>query len=386
MLNVMLIDDENTVLLGLSRLIDWNANDAAICGSFTDPFEAVSQAEKLKPDVIISDIEMPGMNGLELIASLAEKVPDTCFVILSAYDDFQYAKQSVALGVFRYLVKPLPAEELTLLLSDIRAKKASENKKHSARDMIRGLVFQDIILNGTGLRLSDSLSYYEQTESEGPFLLVCLRFLPLARNMFQDDSGIPGLLDSMDPLTLFRRNDDLLLLIREKENLSKLNEIRSTFGSICSLHVSDPFYRLRDSHQAYLSISGSSGEDTAETVSSGSPESVFYTQDQLIRKTTDYIEAHYSDTDFRLSDVADALYVNNSYLSHLYKIKTGSTLFNFLLETRMKHAATLLKHSGYSINDIARMVGYPAVKNFYSAFQKYFGISPKNYRRQNTNK
>ena len=383
MLRVMLIDDENNVLLGLSRLIDWTASEASVCGMFTDPFEAVRQAEVLQPDLIISDIEMPGLNGLDLIASLSEKVPDTCFVILSAYDDFQYAKQSVSLGVFRYLVKPLPAEELIRLLSDVRKKKAEAQTKNATRDMIRSLVLQDVILTGNSPRFSGSLSYYEQLDSTGPFLLACIRFDPLARDMFLEGSGIPELLNSTRPLVLFRRNEDLLLLLQEEGNAEKLESIRNNFGSICSLKVSLPFYRLRDSHHAYLSICGTPETGKAEPVSSENSEVSIYTQDQLIRKTAEYIEEHYSDTEFHLSDIADALFVNNSYLSHLYKVKTGTTLSNFLLETRMRHAATLLKHSGYSIGEISRMVGYPAAKNFYSAFQKFYGTSPKNFKRRN---
>lgn len=387
MLNVMLIDDENNVLLGLSRLIDWAANDARICGTFTDPVKALEEAGRLQPDVIMSDIEMPGMTGLELIAALTEKVPDSLFVILSAYDDFQYAKQAVALGVYRYLVKPLPSEELVGLLTDIHKKKNAknanaENTADTTRNMIRSLVLQDIIQNGSSLRLSDHLSYYEQLDTEGPFLLASLRFVSMARNVLQDGSEITSLLDAMKPPVLFHHGDEILFLIREQGNTEKLNEFRNVLDPVCSLKTSEPFFRLRDSHAAYLALTGEPGVPVREEFAAGSEEFSAYTQDQLIRKAEEYIENHYSDEEFRLSDVADALFVNNSYLSHLYKVKTGNTLFNFLLEARMKHAATLIRHSEYSVNDIARMVGYPAVKNFYAAFQKHFGESPKSYKKK----
>ena len=109
MLKVMLIDDEQNILTGLCYLIDWNAQGFEICGSFQNPAQALEEAPKLCPDLIITDIEMPGTSGLDLIATLREALPKSLFVILSAYEEFQYAKRAVELGAFQYLLKPLSA-------------------------------------------------------------------------------------------------------------------------------------------------------------------------------------------------------------------------------------------------------------------------------------
>jgi len=381
MLRVMLVDDEKNVLLGLERLIDWAACDADICGTFTDPAEALVQAKSLKPDLIISDIEMPGMTGLELIASLSEVSPASVFVILSAYDDFQYAKQSVALGVFRYLVKPLPAEDLTALLSDVKKKIETAKPEDETRKMIRSLVLQDMIIQGSSLRLSDSLSYYGDLDSTGPFVLLSLQFAPMAKNMFRDDSELMQLLDDLKPLVIFRKNDEILLLLNNCENNGKILEIEKKIRSLCTLKVSDLFFRIRDSHIAWLSLCGPAASEFREPENQETNEPSAQGQEQLVRKAMDCIEDHYSDPDFKLSDVADLLFVNNSYLSHLFRTQTGKTMFSCLLDTRMSHASLLLKHSVYSVDEIARMVGYPSSKNFHAAFLKYFGKSPKSYRK-----
>jgi len=381
MLRVMLVDDEKNVLLGLEHLIDWAACGADICGAYTDPAEALARAGALKPDLIISDIEMPGMTGLELIASLSEVSPDSVFVILSAYDDFQYAKQSVALGVFRYLVKPLPAEELTALLADVKKKKEAAKPEDETRKMIRSLVLQDIILSGNSLRLSDSLSYYRELESTGPFVLLSLHFSPMAKDMFRDDSEIMKLLDELKPPVIFRKNDDILLLLNNCENSEKILEVRKKVRSLCTFKVSDPFFRIRDSHSAWLSLCDPGGPEPRETANTEMSELSVQSQEQLVEKAMECIEEHYSDPDFKLSAVADLLFVNNSYLSHLFRTRTGKTMFSCLLDTRMNHASLLLKHSGYSVDEIARMVGYPTAKNFHASFLKYFGRSPKSYRK-----
>ena len=116
MLKVILIDDEQNILTGLCYLIDWSAMGFEICGTFQNPAQALVQATKIRPDLIITDIEMPGTSGLDLIATLREDLPKCLFVILSAYEEFQYAKRAVELGAFQYLLKPLSEEELTGLL------------------------------------------------------------------------------------------------------------------------------------------------------------------------------------------------------------------------------------------------------------------------------
>ena len=104
MLKVILIDDEQNVLVGLRHLIDWNEQGFDLCGTFQNPRQALEYIETQRPELIITDIEMPEISGLDLIATLRELSPGSVCVILSAYDDFKYAQEAVRLGVFRYLL------------------------------------------------------------------------------------------------------------------------------------------------------------------------------------------------------------------------------------------------------------------------------------------
>lgn len=244
----MLIDDEQGVIEGLKRLIDWKSADAVICGSCTDSSKALLSCAAFDPDLIITDIEMPGLSGLELISELKKKVPGASFAILSAYDDFSYAQEAINLSVFRYLLKPLSSESLLKLLDDVRSR---------------------------------------------------------------------------------------------------------------------------------TNIAAQLPADRAESFNIPLTES-----EQLIKRAQEIIEENYSDPEFKLSAVADMLFVNYSYLSHIFKAKTGNTLFSCLLDARMRHAAYLLKNSGLSVTDIGRKVGYPLSKNFHQAFKKYYSESPKRYRSQ----
>ena len=86
--------------------------------------------------------------------------------------------------------------------------------------------------------------------------------------------------------------------------------------------------------------------------------------------------------DFRLTNVSEALYLNNSYLSHIFKQKTGTTLYQYLLDIRMQEAKDLLRNSNMTVAEIGYQVGYAIPKNFYSAFKKYYSESPRSYQKR----
>lgn len=120
MFKVMIVDDEHYILDGLAKLIEWNALGYKISGLFTKSSTAMEFARKNRPDLIITDIEMPGTNGLDMMAALRKDLPDTKFIILSAYDLFDYAQKAIQLGACQYLLKPIHKEKLTALLTELK--------------------------------------------------------------------------------------------------------------------------------------------------------------------------------------------------------------------------------------------------------------------------
>lgn len=117
MIKLMLVDDEIEIRQGIRDMIDWQANGIYVCGEAGNGKEAISQAEKLEPQIILVDISMPIMNGLEFIEYLSIKKPSIKTVIVSGYDDFTYAQKALKLGAADYLLKPCrPAEILNTVL------------------------------------------------------------------------------------------------------------------------------------------------------------------------------------------------------------------------------------------------------------------------------
>ncbi|WP_182300292.1 response regulator [Cohnella cholangitidis] len=121
MYSVLLVDDEPLAIEGLQMFVDWEHLGFRVCGVCENGVEALSAARELKPDVIVTDIRMPEMDGLELIGQLrGERGVSAEFVVLSAYGEFAFAKRAMQLGVHQYLLKPVIGEEAAEVLNQIR--------------------------------------------------------------------------------------------------------------------------------------------------------------------------------------------------------------------------------------------------------------------------
>lgn len=121
-LKVLLVDDEPFITKGLSVLVDWKALGFTVEGTASNGRQALAFLKKHHVDLIIADIQMPVMDGLELVETLRrEKISDAYFVILSGYSNFEYARQAIRFDCMDYLVKPVMTDHLTELLQKVRA-------------------------------------------------------------------------------------------------------------------------------------------------------------------------------------------------------------------------------------------------------------------------
>ncbi|EKU71903.1 helix-turn-helix domain-containing protein [Selenomonas sp. F0473] len=111
MIKVLIIDDEPLQRQGIVRLTPWTDFDAEVVGDTGSGMEGILLARELRPDIVIVDIKMPGLSGLDVIARLRGEI-EAEYIILSGYGEFEFAQQAIALGVCAYLLKPLDDEEL----------------------------------------------------------------------------------------------------------------------------------------------------------------------------------------------------------------------------------------------------------------------------------
>lgn len=111
-ISILIADDEETIRKGLSTAIPWQEHGVQVVGVAENGLQAYQKSLELNPDIIITDIQMPQMNGLEFIQKTKVALPNVHFIILSGYDDFAYAQTAIRSGVDAYLLKPVKAEVL----------------------------------------------------------------------------------------------------------------------------------------------------------------------------------------------------------------------------------------------------------------------------------
>ena len=102
---VLLVDDEEELRAGIRRKIDWDSLGFSLCGEAGNGQDALELAEHLNPDVVLTDIKMPFMDGLELCRRLKEQLPAVRLIVFSGFDDFEYARQAIGMNVFEDVYK-----------------------------------------------------------------------------------------------------------------------------------------------------------------------------------------------------------------------------------------------------------------------------------------
>lgn len=178
---ILLADDEPPILRYLSRLIGDSAEPFRVVGTAENGVEALRLIEELKPDIAITDIRMPLLDGLKLLAAVKERFPDTTTIIVSGYQDFEYAREGLKAGAVDYLLKPVDPKELAELLSRIKLRLDERYREKENRLL-------DAIVHGAGPKgvAANGLP------AEGRYNLIAVRRGPLPFLHLKWEGGRPG--------------------------------------------------------------------------------------------------------------------------------------------------------------------------------------------------
>lgn len=137
MLKVFLVEDECVVREGIKKNIDWKANGYEFCGEASDGELAYPLIQKLQPDIVITDIKMPFMDGLELSRLIKLEFPKIEIIILSGYEEFEYAKEAIKIGVAQYLSKPINGDELLKEVKNVAEKIEEQQRELEIKEKYR---------------------------------------------------------------------------------------------------------------------------------------------------------------------------------------------------------------------------------------------------------
>ena len=175
--SIILVDDEEEVRKSIIKQIDWESAGFKVVGDAENGEEALEKIEVLEPDVVLTDIRMPYMDGLTLAEKIRQRYPSMKVVIFSGYDDFEYAQKAIKLNVTEYILKPVNVEELTSILKRIKSNldEEIEEKRNVSRlrenyrkslPIIREQFFNDMVHR----RLSDDLIESKLKEYDIPIM------------------------------------------------------------------------------------------------------------------------------------------------------------------------------------------------------------------------
>ncbi len=164
MFSIVFIDDEPWTLDDLCSIIDWSAYGFTETKAFSDPVKAAGYIRKNKPDAVCTDIRMPELSGLDLIAECKPECPETLFSVISAYAEFEFARRAIREGAFSFLLKPLIENDVRKLAEQMAASLA-EKRERTLRQSIRSLTVGILLSSkedpGKILNMADSGLFQE---------------------------------------------------------------------------------------------------------------------------------------------------------------------------------------------------------------------------------
>ena len=353
MYSVLLVDDEPRAIEGLQLFVDWERLGFRVCGVCENGAEALAAARELTPDVVVTDIRMPEMDGLELIGRLqGEWGSPVEFVVLSAYSEFAFAKRAMQLGVHHYMLKPIIEEEAAEVLTQVRERLDVRRTNRRASDGDGEEAYMPAL---AAHRLKDVLQAVEDTDRSRAAELIDGLFRELGDR-------------SREWAGLFAGS----LLVQ----CGKL--IRGSGGDPASLPRSRPEPESRgseagpaDERTRILSYA----EQAIEAMRAIRERKPGGTMAEIDR----YVREHYRGP-LSVRDVAARFYLNPVYLGKAYQDKFGRGLLDRMHDLRIAEACERLCRTNEPIVAIAEHVGYAHYHHFLQHFERRTGSKPTEYR------
>lgn len=341
-MQVLIVDDDYMVCCCVQRQISWTGIGCEEPGIVCNGQAAIEYIERNRPDIVISDIRMPIMDGLELCTIITERYPDISMIFLSAYEDFAAARLALRCNVKGYLLKPLDRDGINELES-----------------MVYDIVCQ---------KSNKALFYKIASDEYHDFLLEIIRK--------QDVDALEELLDKIKEFY-------------EEPTVRKINiwthMITPVYAYQYSCWNSDSRLIYEEEKRAKEEMRYLSGEDRitylrnlylrvmTEDKQNESEGNIM----DAIQKT---IREQFTSPNFNISMLADMLKLTPAYIGRVFIERTGIRLVDYLSDMRLEHACKMLRETVVPVKDICVASGYMDANYFARLFRRKVGMSPVEYR------
>jgi two-component system response regulator YesN len=417
-LTVLIVDDESVARKGIKQMIRSLNHPIKVIGEAASGKEGLEAAVALQPDIIITDIKMPLTDGLKLREIRRETNLDAKIIVLSAYEEFEYAQSAINFGASDYILKPVNEakliESVLRIGSMIREEKTRQQyldklkqelpaiKKQFILDLLSGrlrnsdeirskldfleipLTFKHqmvVVIKVDEIKLLFRKLAREQQEK------IRIRFVELVTWVILLQGNFQGIVFGKSPeeivIMLQMEHDDEAVIAELKSYCNHLIEKFTTTLELIrtvSIGISSPAHDLSGIHEAYQEALTACnnrfvpGSSSVTCIDDDGARGCHAT----VRDAVLYLKNHYGQG-ITVETVARELYVSPSHLMHLFKAELGKTFNECLIDCRIEKAKELLRDKKYKIYEVCEQVGYTDTRYFSQLFKRITGLSPREY-------
>lgn len=405
MIRILFADDDDILRCSITENIDWRGNGYDIVGVAKNGKEAYEIALRTCPQILLTDIRMPYMDGLELAQRVLESIDGCHIVFLTGFDELEYVKEALRLRADDYIMKGEPGEKILQAVNLIRCRVEQEIKnahltvlgeKVSRQNLLAGLLREDCSMNELekiqGLLKMNPQKYvyrvaaiqnFPEKQSNGSIV----HSAEIQRDHWMEESIEKYLAHQGKIAYMIRYQQYMILFLelnseQEEEATSQLQGLLSRVyakGNITFQIGVSRVWQESENFSLYLDeaiVAAMSTEDKDVQIHFFKELS----QTRFVRLIREYIGAHYNNPDLSLNLLSEELFLAPAYISSLFKRYTNTNLKNYLIQVRLKAACQLLETTDLCVYEIAEAVGYTNSQYFSVIFKKYIGTAPLEYR------
>ena len=370
MYKFILVDDERAIADGFRELIDWEEIGFECVGSFYSGADAISYLEKNSVDMVVTDISMPDISGIELSKYIYENLSSVITVFLSAYNELDYAKEGMKYNVRFYLNKPLTTKKLKQEFADIKEYLDVEKMKNNfAEASVYKGYFNGLIGNSTNSDMYD----FDNCKFCLCELKICNK--PVSEKLIRAMYSVFSLANRKIKFCVLANRDDVCdILIFSRDEISQewASEYTDSVKDCLDVDIEIDKVKWFESIEML--------EEYFKTGEKEEGENSLRVENAVVTNAIMFIERNLSEP-LSLEVVAKECFVSNSWLSRLFKKHMGENISAYILQKRIEMAKDMLSKTELPAHEIAEKVGMYNLPYFYSIFKKDTGMTPKEYRK-----
>jgi two-component system response regulator YesN len=426
MFKLIIVDDEYLIRESLKRSIPWQEWGIDFQGEANHGKTALELIDRVKPDLVLTDIRMPVMDGIELAKKIKEKYAYIKVLFISGYSDFSYAQQAFKLGVNDYILKPIDNEQVKESLERIIQDMCKEREYTDEIESIRKHLYVEkpIIVNRLFNNLIRNVSLFRKKESlrrlnafglhlakdNGTYGLIVFKIKnqsTLTRKINEEERqiflfGIMNiateiLIDDMETYMFESGHDEVSAIVHfstlpdhksRQRLLNKVLYIQDRVKEFFRIDVISGISRVHPNVEN-LEICYEEAIRAIATFYMSSSDTIFLADDMLtetneknarvVEKAKAYIEEHLS-KDISILEIAQYVGLSQNYFSNVFKQRSGKTLLDYIISKKMEVAYHYVTSTDLKIYEIAEHVGFQDAKYFNKVFKKYFNVVPSDLR------